>query len=82
MRGFSERELKVRWCGGDAAGRVSWVCTEENTRGRLKPAGRLGRLRATVTVKAAEAERTHLSFSLYLAETQKSHAVRRPEIQL
>lgn len=70
MKGSSERELKVRGCGGerDAAVRVSWVCAEENTRGRLKPAGRLG---AAVTVEAAEAERTDLSSSLLSCKNTK-----------
>lgn len=46
---------------------------EENTRGRLKLLGRVGPLRAPVTVEAAKADRTALSFSLYLRDTQNSH---------
>lgn len=47
--------------------------SEENTRGRFKLPGRVGPCRAPVTVEAAEADKTALSFSLYLADTQSSH---------
>lgn len=56
-------------------GLVEFACQsgEENTRGRLNVPGRAGLLRAPVTVEAAEADRTALSFSLYLRDTQNSH---------
>lgn len=56
-------------------GLVGFACqsSEENTRGRLKVPGRVGPLRAPVTVEAAEADRTALSSSLYLTDTQSSH---------
>lgn len=51
----------------------STVSGEENIRGRLKLPGRVGTLYVPVIVEIAEAERTALSFSLYLKDTQNSH---------
>lgn len=57
-------------------GLVRFACQsgEENTRGRLKLSGKLGHHSAAATVEVAEAEKTALSASLYLQDTQKSHA--------
>lgn len=66
---LNEREMLL-------LGLVGFACQsgEENTRGRLKLLGKLGRHSAAVSVEAGEAEKTALSASLYLRDTQKSHA--------
>lgn len=49
----------------------AWQSSEENTRGRLK--GRIGPLRAPVTVEAPEADKMALFSPLYLRDTQNTH---------
>lgn len=54
-------------------GLVGFACqsSEENTRGRLN--GRVGPLRAPVTVEVAEADKTDFFSPLYLEGTQNAH---------
>lgn len=61
-------------------GLVGFACQSgENTRGRLKVPVRVGSLSAPVTIEVAEADRTALSFALYLRDTHFSLYLRDPQ---